>query len=66
MYASRRDQYEYLFDTDTILDKYKNLITMHKRMSDALASAMGNEFFIAKFETIEEMNAFKAMVLAKK
>ncbi len=66
MYASRRDQYDYLFDTDTILDRYKNLITMHQRMSDALASAMGNEFFIAKFESYEEMMAFKSMVLAKK
>ena len=66
MYASRRDKYNYVFDSDSILDKYKNFITMHQRMSDALESAMGNEFFIAKFESYDEMMAFKSMVLAKK
>ncbi len=66
MYVSRRDQYQYVYDRELILDKFNNNIVMHQRMSDALESAMGNEFFIGKFEDIEEMNAFKTMVLAKK
>ena len=39
---------------------------MHDRMADALASAMGNEFFIAKFEEYDDMIKFKAMVTEKK
>jgi hypothetical protein len=66
MYVSRRDQYQYVYDRELILDKFNNNIVMHQRMSDALESAMGNEFFIGKFESFDEMLAFKAMVLAKK
>lgn len=66
MYVSRRDQYVYQYDRDIILEKYKNNIVMHQRMSDALEAAMGNEFFIAKFESFDEMMEFKSMILAKK
>ena len=66
MYTSRRDQYNYKYDRDIILEKYKNNIVMHQRMSDALESAMGNEFFMAKFEDYDEMIEFKNMILEKK
>ena len=66
MYVSRRDQYEYVYDREYILDKYKNDIVMHQRMSDALESAMGNEFFIAKFEDFDRMMEFKSNILEKK
>ncbi len=66
MYVSRRDQYEYVYDREYILDKYKNDIVMHQRMSDALESAMGNEFFIAKFEDFDKMMEFKSDILEKK
>ena len=66
MYVSRRDQYEYVYDREYILDKYKNDIVMHQRMSDALESAMGNEFFIAKFEDYDRMMEFKSNILEKK
>ena len=39
---------------------------MHGRMSDALSGAMGNEFFIARFEFLEDLNKFKEMVSEKK
>ncbi len=39
---------------------------MHQRMSDALESAMGNEFFIAKFEDFDKMMEFKSDILEKK
>ena len=49
-----------------ITSKYKENIKMHERMSDVFAGAMGNEFFIAKFEDFDEMQSFRTIVLEKK
>ena len=57
---------KYMGLRQSVLEKYKNNIVMHQRMSDALESAMGNEFFIAKFESFNEMMEFKEMILSKK
>ncbi len=63
MYASRRDNKKYTYPASLITDKYKNNITMHGRMSEALSGAMGNEYFIAKFEDLDQMMEFKEMVI---
>ena len=47
-----------------IKEKYP-FIQMHGRMDDILSGAMGNEFYIARFEFIEDMEKFKEMVSAK-
>jgi len=64
-YYGRRDRFEYKYNFDEIKKVYP-FIQMHDRMSDALSGAMGNEFFIAKFEFIEDLNKFKDMVSEKK
>ncbi|MBR6071299.1 MAG: ATP-grasp domain-containing protein [Acholeplasmatales bacterium] len=64
-YYGRRDRFDYKYSYDEIKDKYP-FIQMHGRMSDALAGAMGNEFYIARFEFIEDLLKFKEMVSEKK
>ena len=64
-YYGRSDRFEYKYNFDEIKKVYP-FIQMHDRMSDALSGAMGNEFFIAKFEFIEDLNKFKDMVSEKK
>ena len=66
VYAARRDRLSYKYDVNEITSKYKENIKMHERMSDVFAGAMGNEFFIAKFEDFDEMQSFRTIVLEKK
>jgi len=63
-YYGRRDRFEYKYSYDEIKEEYP-FIQMHGRMSDILSGAMGNEFYIARFEFLEDMEKFKAMVSAK-
>ena len=64
-YYGRRDRFEYKYSYEDIKQVYP-FIQMHDRMSSALSGAMGNEFFIARFEFLEDLNKFKDMVSAKK
>ena len=65
MYYGRRDRFNYKYTFEEIKAKFP-LIQMHERMSDVLSAAMGNEFYIAKFEEFEELETFKKMVEEKK
>lgn len=65
MYLGRRDRYSYKASSAEIMKKYSSSILMHERMSEVLSGAMGNEFFIAKFEDMNEMLMFKKIVLEK-
>lgn len=64
-YVARRDRLTYKYTYDQIKAMYPAQIKMHERMSDALADALGNEYFSAKFETVEEVEKFKNIVLEK-
>ena len=57
--ASRRDWVGYKNNDPVILEKYKDNICNYGRYPDILSSAMGNRFFMAKFDTIEEVNEFQ-------
>ena len=65
IYFGRRDRLEYKYSYEDIKKVYP-FIQMHERMSDVLSSAMGNEFYIARFEYKEDMDKFKEMVSKKK
>ena len=65
IYTSRRDQNKYKYSSSEIFDKYNNYICMSGRMSEALSSAMGNEYFIAKFDDFDEMIKFREIVEEK-
>ena len=63
-YYGRRDRCKYKYTFDDI-KKVFPFIQMHDRMSDILSGAMGNEFFIARFEFLEDLRKFEAMVSEK-
>lgn len=64
LYFGRRDRLKYKYSYDEIKKAYP-FIQMHERMSDVLSGAMGNEFYIARFEFYEDMLKFQEMVSEK-
>ena len=66
VYAGRRDHYTYKHSVEEINKKYGLNLCMQERMPDILSSAMGNEFYIARFKTEKEMNQFTSYVFQKK
>ena len=63
--ASRRDWVSYANDDNAVLDKYRNNICANGRYPDVLSSAMGNRFFMAKFDTLEEVQEFQEFCEAR-
>ena len=57
--ASRRDDIYYVHDDEAVLERYKNNICSNDRYPDVLSDVMGNRFFMAKFDTLEEVNEFR-------
>ena len=66
VYASRRDNINYLHSNDEIYKNYSNCIVMHERMPDVLSDAMGNEMYTAKVETMKQVESFVDFILEKK
>ncbi len=62
-YAGRRDGKDFVKSNEEVLETYKDHMRMSGRIPDVLADAMGNQFYMATFETEDEMNAFYADVL---
>lgn len=58
VFAGRRDNAEYVLSHDQIMEKYAYAMQMSPRIADALAPAMGNQAYIAKFRTEEERDQF--------
>ena len=65
VYASRRDNKNYVHSHDEIKQKYGNAIVMDERMPDIFSEAMGNYMYTAKFATKEEMDEFISFVHEK-
>lgn len=66
VFAGRRDNVQYHISHEQILEKYGYAIMMKERMADALAPAMGNQTYIARFRTWEEKENFLADVCNRK
>ena len=64
VYFGRRDRFNYKYSYDDIKVDYP-FIQMHGIMDEVLAPDMGNEFFIARFEFLEDLEKFKKMVSEK-
>ncbi len=64
-YVARRDRLHYKYSYETIRSMYPTQIMMHERMSEVLAGALGNEYFAAKFEHLDDVEKFKSIVLEK-
>ena len=65
VYASRRDNKNYVHSHDEIKQKYGNVIVMNERMPDVFAEAMGNYMYTAKFTAKEQMEEFVSFVHKK-
>ena len=64
--ASRRDWVEYANSDEDIYDKYPGNICNAGRYPDILSGAMGNRFFMAKFETLKEVLEFQEYCEARR
>lgn len=63
-YAGRRDGKNFLLNDSQVAEKYENRLKMNQRIPDVLAGAMGNQMFVALFDTKEEMELFYKDVLS--
>ena len=63
-YAGRRDGKKFLLNDSQVAEKYENRLKMNQRIPDVLAGAMGNQMFVALFDTKEEMDLFYKDVLS--
>ena len=62
-YAGRRDGKPFVYDHQTILEKYGAQMKMVERIPDVLSGAMGNQMYVANFPTQEAMDQFYHDVL---
>ena len=65
-FAGRRDGKDFVYSDEEIREKYRDNLKMTGRMPEALSGAMGNQMYIARFETEEGMNQFYQDVLGCK
>ncbi|WP_317318551.1 carbamoylphosphate synthase large subunit [Longibaculum muris] len=63
VYCGRRDHVLYKHTHNEITTKYQFDLVMCERMPDILSGAMGNFTYTARFETMDEVNAFVDYVL---
>lgn len=61
--VARRDSFRYALSNEEIAAKYRDSILIKSRYSPIISVGMGNDFFIAKFATLSEAQAFKDEVL---
>lgn len=57
-FAGRRDGKDFVMSHWDIMEKYGENMKMVERIPDVLSGAMGNQMYVATFDTQEEMDAF--------
>ncbi|MBQ0000319.1 MAG: ATP-grasp domain-containing protein [Clostridiales bacterium] len=57
-FAGLRDGKNFKMNHNDIMNKYGSHIRMAERVSDALSGAMGNQMYLATFDTVKELNQF--------
>ena len=65
-FAGRRDGKNFEMDHNAIMAKYGHAMRMVDRIPEALSGAMGNQMYLATFNTEEEMNEFYADIVREK
>lgn len=63
--ASRRDNVSYFFSHDDVMRTFKNDICFEGRYPLILSDIMGNQFYMAKFKSLDEVKLFKEYVERK-
>lgn len=62
VFAGRRDNVKYAHSHEDIMQKYASALKMWDRLPAILAGAMGDQTYIARFRTREEMDEFLGYV----
>lgn len=62
-FAGRRDGKDFVYSHEDIMGMYSNEIKMANRLPDVLATAMGNQMYVAVFPTKKGMDKFYSDVL---
>lgn len=62
-YAGRRDGKKFVLSHEQIMKTYGSHMKMVERIPDVLADAMGNQMYVATFDTKEEMDTFYKDIL---
>ena len=57
-FVGLRDAKNYVMSHEDVMEKYGHCMKMVDRIPDALSGAMGNQMYMANFNTKEEMNEF--------
>lgn len=65
-FAGLRDSKGHAMSHQEIVDKYQASIKLMDRVPDALSGAMGNQMYLATFDTREQLDAFYADLLKAK
>lgn len=63
VYCGRRDGNVYTHSYEDFINRYLGAIVMAERMPDILSGAMGNYCYMARFKTMDELNAYVEYVL---
>ena len=63
--ASRKFGFNYFHSEQEVLDRYYGKVCNYGRYPDVLSGAMGNLFYMAKFDTLEEVEEYKNFVEAR-
>jgi len=63
--ASRKNRFLYTHTAQEVLEKFASNIFEHGFYPKDIAAAMGDEFFYAKFKSIEEVMSFQEFVVEK-
>ena len=64
-FVGRRDGKRFVMDHNAIMEKYGSNVKINCRLPAALASAMGDQIYIANVETQEELDTFFSDLLAE-
>ena len=64
LFVGRRDQKEHAHSHNDVLSHFRADIMMSDRLSEPVATALGNQMYIARFREKEQMDAFRDYLLA--
>ena len=62
-FAGRRDGKDFVLSHADVLSKYGSHMKMVERIPDVLSGAMGNQMYVAVFDSRQEMDAFYKDIL---
>lgn len=63
--VSKKNRFQYIHNHEQIEDKYKENIIRHGLYPKEIADAMGDEFYFAKFKSVNDALNFKDFVMQK-